>query len=368
MSRFLAALALLALASGCSPAISVRLLDPAAVTLPDYVSTIAVVDRSQVTHPGEGFLGAMEGFASGETAGADRAGAEGAVMGLVNALAASPRFSVVQIQADPRAVDSSLFDSLLGWDRVEQICRENGAQALVALESFDSDSELEIETEDIEEEDEDGRVRHRVRYNAQRMVRAQVRWRTYDGSGPTVLDEGRRRGWSEHDRAYGDTREQAVAALPWQAEVTHRLGIRSGEAYGRRIAPSWKTESRPYYGTRDERLEAASRAVLQDDWAGASAIWQQMLSDPDPRWRGRAEFNLALAAEVTGDLPAAREWVGRAVETLRNGRARHYRAVIERRIREDEQLERQMWGEPLPDLPPAGSPEGPSAPPPPPPS
>jgi hypothetical protein len=79
------------------------------------------------------------------------------------------------------------------------------------------------------------------------------------------------------------------------------------------------------------------------DWAGATDIWIDLhKNSPDPKVRGKAAFNLALAHEVKGDLRNAASWATEGAVLLANGRSRNYRALLDRRLAEQVRLEEQM--------------------------
>ena len=91
-----AALAVAAWTMGCGPAVTLRVLEPAAVTVPPQVETVALVDRSRPSNAGEGILGVLEGIVTGEAIGVDTEGRAQALQGLSSGLANSPRFRVVK--------------------------------------------------------------------------------------------------------------------------------------------------------------------------------------------------------------------------------------------------------------------------------
>ncbi len=344
LSHFTRLLAILLFTStiGCMASVQVRLLQPADITLPATVKTLAVVDRSAVGDAGEGMLSVLEGLATDETILGDREGAEEAIEKLVHTLAASPRFSAVPVVASRDQVDSSLFDEELPFETVQLLCADAQAEALVALDYFDSDTERDYEARRVESTDSDGKKTVRVVHDVSRTIEVTLSWRVYDATRPVLLDEQDKIGITEVDNASGSSRRNARSKLQGRDRTIKAIGSRAGEAYGQRIAPSYVFENRLYYKDKDDRLKEASGEVQEDRWEPAKALWQQVLEDPDPDLAGRAAYNLALSLELEGLIDDAIEMVERAVELLDNGEARRYRAILLQRSRDLGRLDSQM--------------------------
>ena len=139
MNRILPLLAIVA--AGCTPKMSIEVLQPSAVTSPAEIHNLTVVDRSRAKNVGQGILGALEGALTGEAIGADQNGRSAAMNSMVSGLRASPRFDAAESFARRKELESSLFDKELSWDTATWICEQSGCQGIVALEAFDSDSD-----------------------------------------------------------------------------------------------------------------------------------------------------------------------------------------------------------------------------------
>jgi hypothetical protein len=325
------------LCSGCMASLTVRVLEPAVITLPQEVETLAVVDRSAVGNAGEGFLSVLEGIVTGEEIQGDRGGAQRAIDTLVRTLSASPRFNAAAVVATRAQVDSSLFDTTLSQDAAQALCRDVGAQALVSLEFFDSDSETVVET--VKREEDDVLI---VEHEAERTMEITVTWRVYDATRARFLDQDSNVRYSRSDEVAASSEAEALDGLSDPYGVIEDLGAEAGEDYGRRIAPSYRFETRSYYAADDDRLKAAADFVRAERWADAEALWREVRQDEDPKLQGRAAFNLALAAEVDGRIHEALERIEEARSLLNNGAARSYAARLRARLEEVRRLDDQM--------------------------
>lgn len=94
--------------------------------------------------------------------------------------------------------------------------------------------------------------------------------------------------------------------------------LSDAQTVGRHIAESfkaqWKHEqySIAYYDSIKwyEALERAERY----DWKGAMDVWFTLLESGDVMKRASAEYNIAVACYMLGDLELAREWLDRSDE------------------------------------------------------
>src|SRR5690349_11901400 len=124
--------------SSCMQSTTLRVLQSAQLTVPEHINTIAIVDRSK---PSNGWLNALEGIFTGEAIGQDRRSRLEAVSGLTDALTRTPRFQVKNTGIEMTGSKAGgNMPRPLEWDEVEKICQEYGTDAVVTIESFDSDN------------------------------------------------------------------------------------------------------------------------------------------------------------------------------------------------------------------------------------
>jgi hypothetical protein len=82
--------------------------------------------------------------------------------------------------------------------------------------------------------------------------------------------------------------------------------------------------------------------VQQNEWAAAAEIWNKYVNDPDPKIAGWACHNMALAAEMEGDLDAAVEWAKKAYLDYNNKKSRNYINILKNRIADQAKLKEQL--------------------------
>lgn len=335
---------LLPLLGACTPSISVRVLEPAAVSVPPEVKTLAIVDRSAAQGAGEQVMSAIEGVLTGESILGDREGAKRAIDQFVMVVEEGPRFEVVRPSLTKDQLDSSVWDDELGWGKVRKICEMSHADALVSLEAFDSDSNMIINPSTLA----DGTVQ----FNAQRDSYVLAAWRVYYPKGKILLDDQRDRKYSQSWTGDGATREAAIGAIPGANDTISGLGTDAGDAYARRISPSFRWVGRSYYKKGNDTLKRVGREFEAQDYDGAGADLRKLVSDSslDMKTQGRAEFDMALYYETMGDLDSALVWAKKSAVDLGNGKSRGYVQVLSQRIADAKLLEEQM--KIAPDAPP----------------
>lgn len=338
-----AALALLLLAAGCATSsISIQVLVPADIMVPQDIKMLALVNRYRPEKK-EGVLNVLEGAVTGEGIGQDRRSAEAALDGLTTALAGSPRFTITRPAVELRGTGRGDFPDPLQVTEVQEICRKASAQSLVTIEAFDSDQSVACTTQVRERKNKAGETEKYTVFCATKKINVTVGWRMYNATNGALIDQFRmveQVGFN----AEGPTEQQAISNLPQGESVTRRIGEVTGAAYSARISPTWMWVSRSYYKAGNDLLKRGKQKVKFNDWEGAEKLWTHSLDDAKPRNVGRAMYNLALAEEMKGELETAAEKAKQAGTKYQDKKALNYFNILQGRIQDQKRLEEQMKG------------------------
>lgn len=350
MTRPMLALTVTVLTSACGPKVRMELVRAADVSVPSHIQTVAVIDRSGASNVGQGILGVLEGAITGEAIGADTEGRRESVRGLREMLATSERYQVVAPGRVER--EQSLFDRELSWGLATKICRDAGCDAIIALEAFDSDTHDDVRSRQVERTDSNGRKYTATEFTAERDTRVLTAWRIYDPVNRRIVDDLRDRTDSYSWTGRGDSRQQALSNVPSQFETVRVSAYRAGGVYGRRIAPTPMWVYRPFYARsrKSEPLKLGKHYMKARDFEGAIPLFEGLADHPDPKVRGRAQFNQAVAEEALGRLERALTAARAAAVVLHNGRSRRYVVTLEQRIRERDRVQEQMAPPPEPEV------------------
>jgi tetratricopeptide (TPR) repeat protein len=94
-------------------------------------------------------------------------------------------------------------------------------------------------------------------------------------------------------------------------------GIEAALRLSARIAPEWRITRRTYFFKGHPKLEQAHLLINQGDWEGATALWLELAEIAGSgSLRSKAEYNLALAYEMQGNMDEAIRWGVKSYETM----------------------------------------------------
>ena len=340
----LLAAVLLLLSVGCMRNTSLTVLQPAQMKLPEHISTVAIVDRSK---PSNGWLNVLEGLLTGEAIGQDRESRRQAVDGVSRILQRTPRFRVkttgIELSGSRAGVN---LPAPLPWAEMQRICDDYNADAILTIESFDSDNSASARRVETKRKDKNGKEYIDVSFDARQRTGVRMGWRMYDPKTQTIVDEFVTDDHLERT-ASGTTERAALGNLPSPVNVSRTVANNGGVRYGMRVAPVYVEISRKYYakakGFTDD-MKKASRFAQSRDWNKAAEAWKlvEARAADNRKAAGRAAYNMAFAAEMQGELDIATDWAKRAWEQHGNKKAKRYINILAQRKRDVETVEYQM--------------------------
>lgn len=331
----------------CMRSTSLQILQPAQLTVPEHINTIAIIDRSK---PSNGWLNVLEGVFTGEAIGQDRRSRMEAVSGLTDALTRTPRFQVKNTGIE--MTGSKAGGNLprpLDWDEIERICKQYGTDAVVAIESFDSDNSSSATRQVTKRKDKNGKEFSEVVYNARQRTGVHIGWRTYDPQRKVIFDEYVTDDFLERT-ATGDTERRALENLPHQVDVTRDVAFNVGIEYGARIAPIYVNVSRDYFVKAKgykTLMKQAGRHFENRNMEQATNMWKKIIAEAGTKNKkaaGRAAYNMAVASEVSGNLDIALDWAQRAWAEFGNKEARQYVHTLKQRQNDARKAASQLPG------------------------
>jgi len=321
--------------------LTLTVMEPADITVPAKIQTIAIVNRSLPVKENK-IWNFLEGFFTNEGVFVDRASSEACINGAVNQLRNLPRYKEVKTvgNLDLRGAGSGVFSEPLAWSKVEQICKANNVNALITLEVFDSDIYYSKGSEVRTKKENDKEVKYTVFWKAME-IDVKAGWRIYDPVTKKIIDESI---FTDRKRfsAEGPTEEAAARNLPIVEQAIQDAGYFAGGRFAFRISPSWINVSRVYYKKGTTDFGAAKRYVQADNWEQAIAIWEKYTTNPDADIAGRACYNMAVGMEVTGYLNDAVKWAEKSFTQYGNKKARNYLYQLQERVEKQKLIDKQL--------------------------
>lgn len=323
--------------------VTVQVLKPAHITIPSKVNNLVFINRS-LPAKSERFKNILEGAVTGEAVLADRRGADECIKGVIAKLNNSPRFkAVAPANVELRGTGTREFPPALDWRIVEDICKQNKAEALITLETFDSNNSVQIGERQAERKEGDRVIKY-TEFIATLNVEIESGWRIYFPADKRIIDQNvyiDGRSWSNAS----DAKKKAEAGLPFIENAVADAGYYAGQQYAFRISPMWINVSRYYYKKGNDDFKTADRYGKSGDWEGAANIWSKYVNSRDPKIAGNACYNMALAQELEGNLESALEWARKSYTSYNNKKGRYYANILQQRIYDQSRLDEQMQKE-----------------------
>lgn len=341
MRSYLLLLCLFLVFSACKTSyVTVNVLKPAPITVPSKINKLVFINRS-LPGKSERFKNILEGAVTGEGVMADRRGAEECIKGVISRLNGSPRFQAIAPgNLELRGTGTREFPPMLDWNQVEDICRQNQADALITLETFDSNNNVTMGERQAERKEGEKVIKF-TEFVATLNVQIEAGWRIYFPAEKRIVDQNiftDGRSWSNTS----DARKRAEAGLPMMDRAVMETGYYAGEQYAYRISPMWINVSRYYFRKGNNDFERAERYAQTNDWKSAAELWSKYVSDRDEKIAGNACYNMALAEELEGNLEAALDWARKSYTKYNNKKGRYYANILQQRIYDQAKLDEQM--------------------------
>lgn len=247
-----------------------------------------------------------------------------------NALYESGRFDVV-IPVQRNLPNFSLSHStklpLLSLSQVNQICTEFKTDALLTLENFQEKVTTSYQL-GFEAFTPTGTVRQ---YNIAVQVAYHSNWSLYRPSEKLMVANFEVNDtifWERNGNSLQDTYEQ----LPTIKEALINGAIENGQSLSEYISPGWQEQSRNYFITNNPEADRAITFVKSDMWKDAERIWMKFTTSNNAGFRSMIEYNLALAAEMNGDLHAAIQWAEKSFKSKFTRAAEVYIKLLNSRL------------------------------------
>lgn len=318
----------------------INVVEPAPVTLPAYIKTAGVINRSNPTDKTK-TMDDVDKALSLEGVDLDKDGAMESIKGLSEELMNNSRFNEVKTLSDIDFRTSSMsdFPEALSWDIVDRICTETKTDALFALEKFDTDSHLDVSAKKVDVKTPLGTVPG-IETQADMRTLVKTGWRIYDPSSRSVLDEYI---YSETVvfTGRGINPLRALAALTGRKEAVNEVSNKAGRGYAMRLIPYKVKVWRDYYVKGTDNFEIARRKAEVGKWDEAGLLWEKETKNSSVKIAGRAAYNMAIINEINGDIDSALKWAQKSYEDSNNKLALDYVRILENRQYKNEVLNAQ---------------------------
>ena len=328
------------MASCATQELYLNITQPAPVTIAPEIKTVGIIDRSTPTDQTKS-LDAIDRLLTLEGADLDSIGTLEAIKGVTEELAANDRFNEVKLLSGVKFKTTSLggLPAPLTWDQVEGICRDNGTQALFALEMYDTDTRVNYSTGKTSIKTPLGNI-PALEHNASMETLVKTGWRIYSPSDRAILDEFIV-AESVVFAGKGINPVAAVAGMIHRKDAVKEVSKKAGHIYALRLIPYRLRVTRDYFVKGTDNFKVAKRRAQLGKWDEAAELWEKETENPKMKIAGRAHYNMAIISEINGNLDDAVSWAQKAYSDYRNKPGLRYVRILENRKYNQEVLSYQ---------------------------
>jgi hypothetical protein len=307
----------------------IKVTKPTRIELPSDVKKIVLVDK---THGNA--LAVIEGLLSGSFPGLDRTLSQECLSGITKPFL---EYSSVAITRHTESFKSSQgtsrsFGNMMPWDQVDRIANENGAEALLVLEYFNSD----FSVRDVSSPGPNGVIRYQGYIN----IRAGIR--VYLPASRTLFYEN---GFT-YSNPYGETaanKAQLLGKLAFGSDALKYGSGQLGNRIGRQFVSYQTWEDRQFFKGKSPATKQAERLIIANQYSEAiSLLEKEYKIESNSKIKARISHTLGYCYEVNGDLAASKKWLTESFVASGNKKTKRYLDIINRRIQETELLESQQ--------------------------
>lgn len=323
----------------CKNRVYMTVSEPAAVFLEQEYESAGVVNRTY----SEGAAKIVDVVDNALTleGNLDHEGSKAAVQGVFDELTVNPRFKRIVLM-DSMTVKGGgidIFPAQLPWNEVQKLCDENGVQLLFVLEVFDTDTKIDYSQRTIQKNTPLGTVPV-IEHTATMRTNIKTGWRIYDPKNKWVRDQY----WvSDHitNSSTGINPLKAAEALMGRGQAVRQISMEVGQFYARRVQDQKFRVWRYYFKKGDNNLKIGRRRAEVNNWEGAAEMWEKSTHSDKRKAAGRGCYNMAVWAEMNGDLYGAYEMAQKAYADYNIKEARDYARILKDRIRRWEENQRR---------------------------
>jgi len=103
------------------------------------------------------------------------------------------------------------------------------------------------------------------------------------------------------------TQVRLFGRLPSIKQALINAGIKIALEVDGKLSPTWMTEKRGYF-LINPKNDRGQQLMNENNYDEASKYWTEIAQSKNKKIRSKAEFNLALMSELSGDIDGALEW------------------------------------------------------------
>ncbi len=204
------------------------------------------------------------------------------------------------------------FSTEMSWEEVSQLCSDFNTDVVLSLDHLGMRATTQYSRETLYDRLND---RYFKGYFARMAVRYSSLFRVYDPLKKEVVNRAFLSDtlvWEE----FGMSNRELFGKMTSVKDALVETGISIALDYSGKLAPSWKTDTRMYYLSTNEKFVQAHHAVQSNDWEKALTLWKEVSENEGSKSLiSKAQFNAAVTHEILGNFDKAYEWGTKSYKT-----------------------------------------------------
>lgn len=196
---------------------------------------------------------------------------------------------------------NSFFSETMNWTEVEQLCEDFNTDAVLSIDMYRTRVVTKYDTDNLFNPADNSFYSVS---EAQMGIIYEALFRVYNPENQQVVLREFMRDtliWQDRD---GSARALFSHFTPVKKALTES-SIALALDFSEKIGTSWIPENRDIFIDGDDRMKQAAAFIDQGDWASAEQIWQQVAESSSKSDKSKALYNLAVAAELSGEIERA---------------------------------------------------------------
>jgi len=168
-----------------------------------------------------------------------------------------------------------------------------------------------------------------------------VRWTLYDRE-KRMLEEQDTTIHTRQVTNWLPTPDEAFDELPPPEDIISQTARETGFAIASTISPIWQAATRYYFSGGSKDMRTAAGFISSGEFAKADSIWSILENMRNRGIAYHAAYNRIIMEEINGNLVGAKDKAEKLWRESRMTEAQKYLQLLEKRIREQEIILRQM--------------------------
>lgn len=226
---------------------------------------------------------------------------------------------------------NAFYSKRMPWPEVQEICKTYATDAVLSVDMYNARVATTFEKENFYNPDEDGFINIST---AQMVIVYDVLFNIYDPVEEIILAREFFKDTLLWEDAASTTNKLFKQFTPVKQGLSE-ASVAVAVDFSEKISTVWRREKRPIYVKGDANLKLADALIDNGEWKQAIALWKETAENTKSKSvKSKAEFNIAIAYEILGDVENAILWALNSYNTMYHQLTYQYLELLERRKKE----------------------------------